>query len=620
MGMPAKDNQLSLVQLRLALLRETAATGKFMVVLLAFAIVVPSLLRGGTLLLTGAIVGRIPTVVDAGFDSPAGRRLVMDLIGIGVLFALSMSAGPLRGALTEVVGRRLEGSQQLAVMAAVLGPPGVAHLERPDIADTIGLAQSVGIGEIRPRAAIAAAVNKYSTQLYGLVAAALLAGFAWWAPLLIIFGWLGLRRSYRVRMRGAVEVEALQTRTLRRSGYFRDLALTAPAAKETRIFGLDQWLMDNFVREWLDSMTEVWRRRRQGGVLMWIAIVSLVAVHALVYGLIGRDAANGAISLDSMVVYIMAVLGVREFADSESDDRLDKGSRPLLASRELTERMAGPEFRLSGERPADGLPAVAIRFEGVRFRYSEQRHEVFAGLNLEIPAGQSLAIVGENGAGKTTLVKLLARLYDPTAGRITVDDIDLRELDASSWSRRIAAIFQDFVRYELSAKDNIEFGALDRAEDDAGREEAVRLAGARDIIDSLPYGWDTILSRGFDQGTDLSGGQWQRIALARALYAVRTGGGVLVLDEPTAQLDARAEADFFDRFLEVTRGYTTIVISHRFSTVRRADRIVVLEGGVVVEQGTHDELVAEGGRYARMFAVQAARFGESAETVGSRDA
>jgi ATP-binding cassette subfamily B protein len=184
----------------------------------------------------------------------------------------------------------------------------------------------------------------------------------------------------------------------------------------------------------------------------------------------------------------------------------------------------------------------------------------------------------------------------------------------------VAAIFQDFVRFQLPASDNVEFGALHRAGDDALRDTAVHLAGATDVIESMPHGWDTVLSREFAQGIDLSGGQWQRVALARALFAVQAGAGVLVLDEPTAQLDARAEADFFDRFLDVTRGRTTIVISHRFSTVRRADHIVVLERGVVVEQGTHDELVAADGRYATMFAVQAARFNDKVELAGDRDA
>jgi ATP-binding cassette subfamily B protein len=244
---------------------------------------------------------------------------------------------------------------------------------------------------------------------------------------------------------------------------------------------------------------------------------------------------------------------------------------------------------------------------------------VYEGLSLRIEAGRSLAIVGVNGAGKTTLVKLLARLYEPTAGRITVDGVDLREIDPHAWQPRVAAIFQDFVRYELTAADNVGFGAVAVQGDLERLRSAAARVGVLDLVESLPGGWSTILSRRYEDGTDLSGGQWQRIALARALFAVEAGAGILVLDEPTANLDVRAEVDLFDRFLEVTQGATTVLISHRFSTVRRADRIVVLDQGRVVEEGTHAELLAAGGRYAASFRLQAERYGEAAERVGDEE-
>jgi ABC-type multidrug transport system fused ATPase/permease subunit len=257
-----------------------------------------------------------------------------------------------------------------------------------------------------------------------------------------------------------------------------------------------------------------------------------------------------------------------------------------------------------GTRPTSRLPARAIRLRNVRFAYPTSAEPVLAGVDLEIPAGSSLAIVGQNGAGKTTLAKLLCRLYDPQGGAIEVDGIDLCELDLEGWRARVAAVFQDFVRFELPLRDNVApAGAADET-----IEAALADAGASGLA-SL----DTILARGYPGGIDLSGGQWQRVALARALCAVRLGAGVVLLDEPTAQLDVRGEAEIFERLLRATRHATTILISHRFSTVRQADRVCVLEHGRVIELGTHHELMALGGRYRTMFELQASRFGEDGD-------
>jgi ABC-type multidrug transport system fused ATPase/permease subunit len=252
----------------------------------------------------------------------------------------------------------------------------------------------------------------------------------------------------------------------------------------------------------------------------------------------------------------------------------------------------------SGTRAAKGTPAREIRFRNVTFAYPGAA-QVLKEFDLTIPAGTSLAIVGQNGAGKTTLAKLLCRLYDPQEGAIEIDGVDLREFNLSSWRSRMTAVFQDFTRFELPLRDNVApAGAPDTA-----INSALESAGAMGLA-SL----DTILARGYEGGTELSGGQWQRVALARALCAVQLGAGVVLLDEPTAQLDVRGEAEIFDRILKASRHCTTILISHRFSTVRHADRICVLEHGKVVELGSHDELMALGGRYRTMFELQAQRF------------
>ncbi|HUP87351.1 MAG TPA: ABC transporter ATP-binding protein [Acidimicrobiales bacterium] len=254
-------------------------------------------------------------------------------------------------------------------------------------------------------------------------------------------------------------------------------------------------------------------------------------------------------------------------------------------------------------RPASGLPTESIRFDDVGFTYPSGGALVYRHLDLTIPAGRSLAIVGRNGVGKTTLVKLLCRLYDPTSGAITVDGRDLRTFDVEAWRERVSVVFQDFVRFELSLRRNV---VLDRGSvDDAELVRLLEVAGAGGLAHL-----DQSLSKAQPGGTDLSGGQWQRVALARALAAVHLGAGVIILDEPTAQLDVRGEAAIFERLLHATAGCTTILISHRFSTVRHADRIVVIEDGVVVEQGSHDELMAAAGRYRAMFDLQASRFND----------
>jgi ABC-type multidrug transport system fused ATPase/permease subunit len=259
---------------------------------------------------------------------------------------------------------------------------------------------------------------------------------------------------------------------------------------------------------------------------------------------------------------------------------------------------------------AAGMPAREIRFRDVTFSYPNAAAPVLSGFDITIPAGSSLAIVGQNGAGKTTIAKLLCRLYDPQAGAVEVDGVDLRTLDVNSWRARVTAVFQDFIRFELPLRDNVAPGGAP----DAVINQALEEAGAARLT-SL----DTVLARGYPDSTELSGGQWQRVALARALCAVKLGAGLVLLDEPTAQLDVRGEAEIFRRILAATRSVTTILISHRFSTVRHADRICVLEQGKVVESGTHDELMAAGGRYKTMFELQASRFNEEEKTLEALD-
>jgi len=412
--------------------------------------------------------------------------------------------------------------------------------------------------------------------------------------------WL-LRESGVWRDRNTEEVRGAQ----RDADYAYRLAVDPPASKELRLFGLVGWTIDRFVarRTRLHELQYAATRLRERPVVWSMLLV--IAANIVVFWSLATAAASGALTLGAVVVFAQCAVGTSMIAFGGLNWALDTASAPVAAVLRLEPAMAPAGALTSGHRSAATAPAREIRFRNLTFAYPGGS-PVLEGFDLSIPAGSSLAIVGQNGAGKTTLAKLLCRLYDPSTGTVEVDGVDLREFDLASWRSRVAAVFQDFIRFELPLRDNV---APAGAPDDVVRA-ALESAGAANLATL-----DTVLARGYTGGTDLSGGQWQRVALARALCAVRLGAGVVLLDEPTAQLDVRGEAEIFDRILASTRQSTTILISHRFSTVRHADRICVLEHGRVVELGTHDELVALGGRYRTMFDLQAQRFTDEEEGV-----
>jgi ABC-type multidrug transport system fused ATPase/permease subunit len=429
-----------------------------------------------------------------------------------------------------------------------------------------------------------------------------LAAYTWWAPLVLGGAWLGthwlLRESAVWRDRNTVEVRGAQ----RQADYAYRLAVDAPAAKELRLFGLAGWTVDRFSsgrRRLLDLQWQATRLRERP--VVW-SLLLVLSANVVVFSMMAEDAAAGRLALARVVTFATAALSASTIAFGGLSWALDGAAAPVDAVLRLQPAMGSAGALVQGKRAASGMPVREIRFRNVRFAYPTASEPVLDGFDLTIPAGSSLAIVGKNGAGKTTLAKLLCRLYDPQGGSIEVDGVDLRDLDLEAWRARLTAVFQDFTRFELPLRDNVDphSGAPDEV-----IQAALAEAGAAQLA-SL----NTVLSRGYEGGTDLSGGQWQRIALARALCAVKLGAGLVLLDEPTAQLDVRGEAEIFERILAATRHATTILISHRFSTVRHANRICVLEHGRVVELGTHDQLMAAGGRYRTMFDLQASRFGE----------
>ena len=540
--------------------------------------------------------------------SAAGNRVLLSLAVASLVYVAVQVTGPLRATVCDVLMRGIDQSLATQLMRAVSGPRSIAHLEDPLVLDRVAQAQGAVTGAT-PGGALTYLANAWALRLQGLAALAILARFRWWLPVLL---GAGQAASFAWRRRHWTDVTKVvfeRTDRLRKADYLRRLALRPDAAKEFQVFSLAGWLVDRYHAGFLDTMRPVWRERRTGGSVALAVTALLLVLEGGALLLVVRAGTDATISLGAAVVYAQSVLASASLGRFDMDHlRLEDGLSSLRVLRALEEAVPVAVETLGGHLPADGLPERVIRFDGVRFRYPGRDTDVFDGLDLDIVAGQSLAIVGTNGAGKTTLVKLLARLYDVGGGRITVDGTDLRDIEPAAWQRRVAAIFQDFVQYPVSAHDNVAYGAVGAVGDRAAVETAARRAGALDVVTALSKGWDTLLNRQFTDGADLSGGEWQRIALARALFAVSAGAGVLVLDEPTASLDVRAETGLYDRFLDVTRGVTTVVVSHRFSTVRRAQRIVVLEHGRVVEDGSHDELVAAGGRYATMYALQASRF------------
>jgi ATP-binding cassette, subfamily B, bacterial len=531
----------------------------------------------------------------------AGRSLTLPLVATAVVFIAMSALGPVHEQVGASLGARVSAWLHQRLLGACVTPAGIAHLESPDLADDLSMARDFDLGIAGPSLtrSMSSIGSGFSDLAGGLAQALLLSAYAWWAGPLVGAGWI----ATHVLLRDASVWQAWQDRGVvaaqRHVDYAYRLAVYAPAAKEVRLFGLADWVIERFTSRRLRMVEALFEARRlRLGPMRW-GILAVVVPNAVLLSFLAHDALNGHLGLGALVVFAQAAAGASALAYGEVDWWFRQSAQPVPGVLDLADRMRTAGALPAGQRPAAGTPGRAIEFRDVRFTYPGSARPVLDGFSLRIPAGTSLAIVGQNGAGKTTLAKLLCRLYDPERGAVLADGVDLRQLDLDGWRTRMAVLFQDYVRYELPLRENVAPAGAPDADVLAALDQA-RATGLADL--------DTILSRGYEGGTDLSGGQWQRVALARALCAVRLGAGVVILDEPTAQLDVRGEAEVFDRILEATRGCTTILVSHRFSTVRHADRICVLEAGRVVEHGSHDELMAKGGRYRTMFDLQAARF------------
>ncbi|TCR16027.1 ABC transporter ATP-binding protein [Streptomyces sp. BK205] len=542
----------------------------------------------------------------AGTLQAAGTGLVL---AFGA-FGLQQLISPLQAVLTMLMGRRLDGADIRDLMSAAIRAP-LSLTERQETITTLTTTtvNFLYIG-LTPGKAAAALLPLTSRYLELAAAVAVIGVTVSWpvavplavAALVLRFAQRGSLGRYSRYWNGLAGER-------QKIFYLQTIGTHNSSAKEMRALKLAPWLTERYERDNEAYLRPLWSLRRAVYLAPFVGysllgyLIAVLAFSAIAWQSDGQAQVLG------LAVAVQAVLIPLRFGaefpecdaatqyGAQASDELDGLHRKLALS--------APGARGEGAISLQGPPTV--RFHDVSFGYPGGE-PVLAGLDLTLRAGTSTAVVGVNGAGKTTLVKQLCGLYTPDKGKITVDGHDLKDLDLAVWRRHVAVILQDFVQYETTLRDNVAFGAAFRAVDEDALQDAIDRSGTRGVVDSLPDGVSTILSPAYEGGVDLSGGQWQRVALARALYAVNMGARVLVLDEPTAQLDVRSEAAFFEQFMELTAGLTTLVISHRFSTVRRAEAIAVLAKGQVTEYGRHEELMAAEGTYAEMFRLQADKF------------
>lgn len=518
------------------------------------------------------------------------------------LASLAFALGPLIDYFDARLADEFTNNVSLRVMdhAARLD---LAFFEDPAFHDRLERARA----QATDRVAILSAAGSLLQR--SIAAVSLAAGLIWYSPWLFLLLLACVLPAFVIESHFAFQGYALahQLTPLRRElDYIRLLGSSRDHAKEIKIFALANPLRDRYQsisRQVIDTNRALARRR------MWWGVVMAAGGSAGYYGgyiYLVVEALNGKISLGTLAFLAGAIAGANGemralFALFSNISEQSLFLTDLIHFLKEKPRLADRPGALPPPRPMRD----AIEFRDVVFSYSGSDRRILDKLNFRIGVGERVALVGENGEGKTTLVKLLSRLYDPTEGQILIDGVDIRDYRVEELRQEIGVLFQDFVRYDMPVRSNIGFGSVDLINDDPALREAAKRSRIDDLIASFPGGLEQMLGRRFEGGVDLSGGQWQRIALARAYLRKAQ---ILILDEPTSALDALAEAEVLEDFLKLTEHRTCILISHRFSTVRMADRIVVLAQGRIQEDGTHDNLVACGGGYAKLFETQAANY------------
>jgi ATP-binding cassette, subfamily B, bacterial len=561
----------------------------------------------GILTLVGAVVPlgvafagkRIVDAVVARSRAETVRWVVCELLLVAALAVVQRSLGLIR----NLLGARLGVDINVLILEKALGL-GLPYFEDSEFYDKLTRARREASS--RPISLVTESFGLVQSFITLVGYAAILARFNAWTVLALFVATIPATLAEMGFSRQVFKIRNWRSPESRRLLYLEYVLANDEHAKEVKLFGLGPLLLERY-RTLSDEFYHQDRKLyvKRATWTQALSVVGTVAFYAA-YGAMALTAAEGKLTLGDMTLYVVALRqGQQAFQSALSGIGSIYEHNLYMSNLWEYLRVAGAAPALTpapGPTPAP-RSSLGIVLDDVGFRYPGKDAWALRHVSLTIPAGESLALVGENGAGKTTLVKLLTRLYEPTEGRIWLDGRDLRDWRVDDLRRRFGVLFQDYNQYQLKVRENVGLGSVEHMADEPRVERAVESGGARDIVQSLPGGLDAGLGRWFQDGTELSGGQWQRIALSRAF--MREEADILILDEPTASLDAEAEHAVFERFRRLALGRTTVVISHRFPTVRMARAIVVLEGGAIVERGSHEELLAMGGRYARMFELQA---------------